>query len=242
MKRIALILLVLLQSAAVSAAPLIADLARKDINVTVGFDGTDVLLFGAVDPDDPDTDVELVVTVSGPPQEVVLRKKERRFGVWLNTQSHVLTQVPSFFSYASSGPLDEILNPLFHQSLGIFLDSVRVPGENAAELREALIRRKKARELYQEREGDVKFLSNQLFRTDLHFPSEVPTGFYTVRSYLIQDGRITSIQETELRVKKTGFGAWLYDAAQDYAALYGIFAVLLALFMGYASWVAFSRR
>ncbi len=58
---IALALAALVQAPPTRAQPLVADLSRHFIAITSGFDGTEVLLFGAIDGEG-----DLVIVVRGP--------------------------------------------------------------------------------------------------------------------------------------------------------------------------------
>ena len=58
---------------------LVADLSKRRIDITLGFSGAEVLLFGATDGGG-----DVVVVVRGPKQPVVVRKKERVLGIWAN--------------------------------------------------------------------------------------------------------------------------------------------------------------
>jgi uncharacterized protein (TIGR02186 family) len=80
-----------------------------------------------------------------------------------------------------------------------------------------------------------------LFRTRIYFPSNVPTGTYTVEVFLVRDGNVVSAQSTPLVISKIGFGAELFDFAHRHPALYGILAVLVALAAGWLAGVAFRR-
>ena len=71
----------LLVPAAVGAAePLVADLSKHLVAITTGFAGTDVLLFGAVEGDG-----DVVVVVRGPNHTETVRRKQRQFGIWVNS-------------------------------------------------------------------------------------------------------------------------------------------------------------
>ena len=109
------------------------------------------------------------------------------------------------------------------------------------EFRAAAIRNLQREGLFGRQLGNVSFLGNQLFRTDVHFPSNVPTGAYLVTVYLIRDGAVESAQSTPLSVSKIGIGAWVYDFAYEQSALYGLLAIVLALLAGWLAGVVFRR-
>ena len=87
----------------------------------------------------------------------------------------------------------------------------------------------------------VSFIGRRLFRTEIDFPANVPTGIYTVEVYLIEDGEVTSAQTTPLIISKIGVGAEVFDFATHRTALYGIFAVLLAAVAGWLAAAAFKK-
>lgn len=227
------------------AEPLVADLSEHLVGITTGFSGTDLLLFGATDgPGD------VIVVVRGEPQRLVLRRKERTAGIWLNRQRLVVSGVPGFYAVASNRPLEEIAAPLvlaLHQVGSRRLDfDIEEGGEGLdarqrAEAFAAVTRIKTEQGLYQAGAGELIFLGNQLFRTDVHLPANVPTGTYDVLVILLRDGQVASIKSTPLRVDKVGVGAAVFDFAYRHGALYGIIAVVLALLAGWGAEAAFRR-
>src|SRR3546814_7558103 len=85
-----------------SQTPLIAGLSEHQIQITTGFVGTDVLLFGTVAADSH------VVVVRGPEAEAAVWRKARYAGIWVNDQRVVFQRVPTFYAVRSSAPLEEI--------------------------------------------------------------------------------------------------------------------------------------
>lgn len=227
------------------AQALVADLSDHLIAITTGFIGTDVLLFGAIEGTG-----DVVVVIRGPQSQEVVRRKGRVAGLWVNESSVTFTNVPAFYSIATSRPLSQILPPAARQRHEIGFDTLRIAPATAAdardearveEFRRALIRNKQREELYVEEPGRVVFLGARLFRTRVYFPSNLPTGSYTADVYLVRDGNVVSAQSTPLVVSKVGFGAEVYDIAHEWPLLYGLAAVALALFAGWLAGVVFRR-
>lgn len=221
--------------------PLVADLSSHLIAVTTGFVGTDLLLFGATDGDASD----VVVVVRGPATSMVVRRKDRVGGIWINRDEMQFNGLPSFYFVASSRPLDAIAEStvLARQRIGIDHLQFETDGDNRdiPAFREAAVRNLQREGLYGKELGKVSFLGNRLFRTDVHFPSNVPTGSYIVTVYLVRNGAIESAQSTPLSVSKIGVGAWVYDFAYQQSALYGLLAIVLALLAGWLAGVVFRR-
>ena len=223
--------------------PLMADLSNHLVAITSRFVGTDVLLFGATDgPGD------IVVVVTGPTRDETVRRKERTGPIWLNTDEVTLTAVPSYYRVVSSRPVEEFAPPALLSREQIGLQNIRMlpanedaPPEQLAQFRTALIRLKTAQNLYDQGIGAINMMSNRLFRAELHFPSNVPTGTYLVKVFLFREGEVASAQIVPLNISKIGIGADIYDFAHNLAPLYGLLAVLLAASAGWAASAVFRR-
>ncbi|GAB4352133.1 MAG: TIGR02186 family protein [Kiloniellaceae bacterium] len=214
--------------------PLIADLSEHQIQITTGFVGTDVLLFGTVEPDS-----HVVVVVRGPEEQTTVWRKGRFAGIWVNDRRVVFERVPSFYAVRASAPLDGIASAVTRSRHGMGAEFLRLRAEDEAiaeaevqVFREALIRNKQREGLFAAGGDNITFLGGQLFRTRLHFPANVPTGFYDVEVFMLKDGNVVHAQTTPLIVRKAGLGADVFFFAHNYSALYGIIAVLLAVAAG----------
>jgi uncharacterized protein (TIGR02186 family) len=227
------------------AAPveaLVADLSNHLIAITTGFTGTEVVLFGAVD--GPGS---VAVVVQGPAGEVVVRRKERVVGIWLNSRSLVFDHVPSFYVVATNRPIERIAGEAVLERHAIGLDHLRLDPrkktspEEARLFRTALVRNRQEAGLYGDTPGQVIFLGEHLFRTTVSFPANVPTGVYTVSVYLLRNGDVVSAQTTPLVVSKAGFSAEVYELAHRLPVWYGIGAVLGAVAAGWLAGAIFRR-
>lgn len=224
-----------------AAEPLIADLSNHLIAITTGFSGTDVLMFGATDgPGD------ILVTVRGPSSDIAVRRKERVFGVWVNREALEFGSVPAFYGIASNRPLEEFLDPAMQarQRIGLQHLAMTLPQASPAEtglFQRALIRIKQNQGLFATKVGKVSFLGNQLFRTELHFPSNVPVGSYLVEVLLFRDGAVVSAQTTPLVISKIGIGAEIFRFAHTQSLGYGAGAVFGALLLGWVGYLVFRR-
>lgn len=224
------------------AQPLLVDLEEHRVAITAGFTGTSVLVFGAIQGEG-----DVVVAVKGPAKDITIRRKERVAFIWMNADSMTFVRAPTFYAVASTRPLHEIAAPEVLQRNGIGIDHLRLEergdasaGE-VAEFRGGLMRNKQREGLYYKTPAQIRVMAGGLFRADLHFPSNVPIGTYTVEVYLFRNGEVSSAQTTPLAISNEGVGASVHFAAHQYATLYGIGAILLALLAGWAASVAFRR-
>jgi len=154
--------------------------------------------------------------------------------------------VPSFYAVASSRPIEELLAPelLQRQQVGASNLALIRPDSKPSkieEFRQALLKVKAEQGLYSPVLGKVSFLGNQLFRTELHFPSNVPVGSYLVEVMLIRDGKLVSAQTTPLVISKTGVGAEIYQFAHTQSLAYGVTAILAALLLGWFAYLIFRK-
>jgi uncharacterized protein (TIGR02186 family) len=225
-----------------AADPLVVDLSNHLVAITTGFAGTTVLLFGAVEGDG-----DVVVVVRGPTQAEMIRRKERVLGIWVNHAQAVISDAPSYYRVAVSRPLDQIAADSTLERHQIGLDHLRMKvrrkdlSVSDDDYRKALLRLKESAGLYARAPGAVSFIGHRLFRTEIDFPANVPTGIYMVEVFLMKDGEVSSAQTTPLIISKIGVGSQVFDFAMHRAALYGIFAVLLAAAAGWLAAVAFRR-
>jgi uncharacterized protein (TIGR02186 family) len=220
--------------------PLVADLTSHLIGITGAFAGASVVLFGATDgPGD------VAVVVRGPEHDVAVRRKRRVAGIWVNAKEEVFVGVPSFYSIASSRPLDTIATPSVLGFNEFGLDYLRLKlaqgpmREEDMPFRDALIETQRRDKVFTEAAGKIDFLGDRLFSTTLRFPSNVPTGTYEVKVFLIRNKTVVSAQTTPLVIAKIGVDATIVDFADRRAATYGLVAVAIAIVAGWLASVPF---
>lgn len=241
--RVALLLLALLAAPSPARAQaLVADLSDHLIAITAGFAGTDVLLFGATEGEG-----DVIVLLRGPESPVIVRRKTRAAGIWVNTERIAFTGAPAFYRVAASRPLDEIANAALRARHQIGVEQIRVAAERELtpqkfdNFRQGLLRNKQRQDLYSAEVGKVSFLGPRLFRTKIYLPANVPPGSYTVEVLLVRNNQVIAAQTTPMFVNKTGIGADVYDFAHTYAAVYGLIAVLIAVVSGWAAGTVFRK-
>jgi uncharacterized protein (TIGR02186 family) len=225
---------------AARAEGLVADLTSHLIAITTGFTGASVVLFGATDGPG-----NVIVAVRGPEREMTVRRKSRVAGIWVNTQQVTFANVPSFYAVAASRPVADILSPaaaaFYH--LGIanlkLVAATPAPSVVVDAFRTALDRTQQEAGLFVERMGKVDFLGEQLFRTTITFPSNVPTGTYLVEVFLVRDNDIVSGQTTPLVVSKVGVDASVFEFSARQPGFYGAIAILTAVVAGWLASLPF---
>ncbi len=217
-------------------APLTIDLAEDFVNITTGFDGAHLVLFGT-----RHGKGDLAVVIRGPEKTAVVRQKNKVFGVWMNTESFKFRDVPSYYDYGLS-PVDgekvgEKNAPLMKtHKVGIdpeFFEFKHPDAAGLSDFQAALLRTKQADGAYPRAAKVIHFLNDDLFRVEFYLPASVPKGEYTVTTYLMNNGRMVDQQKNILNVKQIGFSSTVNKVAYDYSFAYGCLCVLLALFSGW---------
>jgi len=222
-------------------------LSRDQVAITATFEGSDILIFGAVKREVaiPETPLDVVITVSGPSLPVTVRRKSREFGIWVNTDMVDLDAAPSFYAVATTGPLDQVLSDtedLRHRvSIPRAIRSVGAASmvEDSDAFIEALIRIKRDQDAYQMREGAVAIDQQTLFRTATSMTANLTEGAYQTRIFLTREGRVVAQYETVIDVRKVGLERWLFTLSREQPMLYGLMSLAIAIAAGWGASAAF---
>lgn len=240
----------LLTHQSVLAERMVTDLSRHVIEITSKFSGTDLLIFGAIERNIPQadgghgvviegTDYDIIVVVQSDRHNMIIRRKEQVGPIWANRDFRTLKDIQGYYAVTSTRPLDLILPDKKLKELEIGLDQLKVDFEEPVssvetrDFRDGFIRNMKKKKLYNQQEGTISILDGILFRAILEFPSNMPVGDYQVDVYLLRDREIILTENSRLEVGKTGLERVIYSFAHEYPPLYGIMAVIVALFAGW---------
>jgi uncharacterized protein (TIGR02186 family) len=226
--------------------------STSEIAITSDFAGADLTVFGALSNTDELLltigQYDIVVVLEGPRENAIVRKKERVFGIWVNTRSMTFEHVPQAYSLSSTRAVDSITAPLELNDRGIGVSHIPLipvgfvgSGAEVPEFRQAFRRLQAASGLYESDPAGVRFVSSSLFRATLRLPADVPNGVHTVRAYLFKSGKFVTDKSLPLRVIKTGIEQTITDAAHDQPIAYGAFSVLLALITGWGASYMFRK-
>lgn len=227
-------------------------LSMDRISITADFSGADLTVFGALE--NPDlllsrqNRYDVIVVLEGPTRPVVVRRKDRVLGMWINTQSETFVNVPVSYSIASTRPFQDIAQPDSYRRLSLGAENIYLQpaemDENPVTIDEftgALRDRKRAGGLYTENIGGVQFLSPNLFRATLRLGPSVPVGTHRARAFLFKQGVFVKEASTQLVIVKSGFEQALYRYATNHGFLYGLFAVALAMVTGWVGRIVFRK-
>ena len=242
--RAALAVLVLALPAA--AETVVAGLSQEEISITTNFDGSEILIFGAVRREAPPPGtgpMEVIVTVEGPSRPATVRRKDRRFGIWVNTDASEIDAAPTFYAVSTSGPLQEVLTQTEDLRHRVSVPrAIRAVGTGIADqesFTEALIRIRSNSSAYQLNEGAVRFREQTLFDTAARLPANLTEGDYLTRIFLTRGGEVVDVFEQAIPVRKVGLERVIYALAHERPLVYGILSLAIAIAAGWLASAVF---
>jgi uncharacterized protein (TIGR02186 family) len=249
-QRLFLPLAVLLSGHALAGPTLVPEVSQREIEIQYSFAGAKLLLFGAIVGQEGGANsnpIDIAVVVKGPSRSALVREKQKWLGVWVNAESNRFRSLPGFYAIASSRPISKIVDSKTAAIFELGLNSLQLSpaGESdvATQRRfnaglRALMEKKGQ---FAERGNSVEIRQNALYLATISIPAQVPTGAYTAETFLIRDGKVLAAATRPITIRKTGFEKFVADAAKEQPVIYGLFATMLALSLGWLAGVLFRK-
>ncbi len=224
-----------------------SDISSRNIAIESNFTGQRIVIFGTIENSEHsefETSLyDIVVAIRGPKETIVIRKKSRIAGIWINADAYTYANVPGYYAVLSTRPLGEVANRTVLNAYGLGFNSLnlRPLGPNAPvaaadgslnTFRAAVVRIRQDDGLFSYKPEGVTFVGRNLFRATIDLPANVPVGQYATDVYLLRNGTVLSHNRSQLKIQKQGFERFVYSAAFDHPLLYGIAAVIIAIFAG----------
>ena len=227
----------------------VAGLSRDAVAITAAFDGSEILIYGAIRRETPipAEPLDIIVTIEAPSQPLTIWRKARRFGIWVNTDRVEVGAAPSYYAVTTTRPLDEILDPGWDSRYRISLPQALRAFEGAHEVddtlpfTQALLRLREEAGRFRLDEGGVVLVEDTLFRTDIRLPATLVEGDYKTRIFLLRGGQVVDVYQAPIEVRKVGLERWLYRLAFDQPFLYGLMSLAVAVIAGWGASAAFRK-
>ena len=210
---------------------IIADISDNKINIDVGFKVAKLLFFGVIDEEG-----DVVVSVTGPRKTVKVRKKEKKMGIWLNSDTKIFFDVPTYYYVASTRPLKELKAEEVLQINQVGIENIRFAGAEEQEERNnwvnGIVKSMIEAGRYNPEQGLIQISDKRLFKTELNFSAELVDGQYLVDTLLLKEGNVIAARRSFINVSKSGYGEKIYKMANNNSLFYGLTAVFFAIIFG----------
>jgi uncharacterized protein (TIGR02186 family) len=235
-----------------AAETMVTSLSSHRVAITSNYTGTAIAVFGVIERDAQSisraSPYDIVVTVRGPRQTLVVREKEPAGILWINQEQQVFPDAPAYLGVFSTRPLDEVTGEALRRRQRVGLAAIVGAPDFTTErgaaddpFREALLRLKLRENLYVQEERAVTFLTPSLFRVGVPLPATAPPGNYDVDVRLFADTVILSQTQTNFELVKIGFEQQVGEVARDWSAPYGLATAGIAILFGWIASVIFRR-
>jgi hypothetical protein len=231
-----------------TAPPGIDVVQPKTIRIGSFFSGGQVTVRGVVPAGD-----RVALRILGPRGHLVLMKKGRAGGLWMNVGQVSFQDVPQVYLLWTSGKLSSLGTKSDLQTWKLDYASLlsgALPQKNREEearLLLELIKLKEEDRLYQinEETVQIKPLDPEAWEqvdAVLSLPAKIQPGSYVLEMIAFQEGKGRLIHSSALEVKLAGFPALVSDFSASQGLWYGILAVIIATLSGLIIGIVFSSK
>jgi len=229
--------------------PLLSNILNENINITASFDGAKITVYGAIDPKLYNNSV-VIITILGPPSKLKISKKKKYFGVWLVSGNNTnLLNAPGYYAMATNNTVFTLANSPFLKKNQIGWENMQINMANGANIEQDKEEYKNILKLFYKKrnllvieKSGISVLEDTLFRADFELPGITPIGEYKINTFLVDKGGVLlSSWQNSVKVTKGGIGAYLYDYSKEHSFLYGLFAALGAILLGFTASEIFRR-
>ena len=225
----------------ISFGSIVSNIDKKEIELTTRFDGSKILVFGALteSKDDPTLVIELV----GPEQDITVRKKSKVWGIWVKKDYAKFEKIPSFYQINSTNLNSDKRREIIHKKLKKYFFSKLKDNETTTQkildkknYFSELLRLKKNINNIRLFENEISVMQRKLFFSTIQLPQKIFPGEYKVIiSLLDENHNVINSSDEVVKVSKTGIQKFLSFNATNNSTFYGIFSVMLALFLGFSA-------
>ncbi|WMS40840.1 TIGR02186 family protein [Acuticoccus sp. MNP-M23] len=237
-----------MMAAPADAEQLVVSLSNDLVNISSEFQGANISLFGVIERDATTVSraggYEVLVVVNGPPHDVLVQKKARRFGIWINSDGATFKAIPSYYAMLTTAGTEamvaEWIEALPRQE-GVAVPARPVTGRSAV-FYNAFTEKQAEQGLHLKRIGAVEKLTRTFFHTNIPIPGVADNGDYQVAIYLLADGVPLDVAQTGFTLAKVGVEQRVFELSRQSPLVYGLAVVVLALVTGYVGGVVFRRN
>jgi len=227
---------------------ILGDISSRNISITASFTGANIIIYGSIDPKIYEYN-NIYITVVGPKTKAKLRKKIKTFGFWVLEKKYInIDYLPAYYAISSNTNNNNIngstfkINEIGWKNINLNFSkysSVKEEQFYLSILKNLYLERK----LYVSKLNEINVIRDTLFRSEFELPATAQVGNYEVNMFLIskEGNELISIWSDNINVTKQGISAELYNYSKNYSFLYGIFAAIGAILVGFFASEIFRR-
>jgi uncharacterized protein (TIGR02186 family) len=235
------------------AEDLVLTLSTREVAITSTYTGAEVTVFGLIERDAQTISragaYEVVASVSGPPGDLVLQQKDRFGPIWLTAARKRYEKIPLFFSILSGRAIAEAVTSNVRERLKLGLEyhlppiTAQAPAARDDEraFREAALRLQSNNGMLTEDQRAISMVRPNVFTAKVNLPATAPVGLYLVNITVLSEGVPLKTAQAGFVVRKVGFDAYISVAARNEPLSYGIFTILMAIFLGWLANLVFRK-
>ena len=211
------------------------ELKPNHINIGTFYNGTTVTAKGKIP-----VGAEVVLRISGHYTELHLKKKGKIAGLlWMNIGDVTVGNVPEVFMVVCSQNMkDRIDDPglnLGYKYLEKMM-TIEPEYEDKGFIFKEFVKLQEKSGTYGIFSGNVRYTGEssgfRTFEATIPVPPKMKQGEYKVEAFAVRGNEIIESSAEELILKQVGFPALVSKLAFNYSLLYGIGAVIIAIFAG----------
>ncbi len=228
-----------------SAADISLTVAPEIVEITTFYNGSTVEVKGSVA-----AGAEVLLRVSGAGEELHVKKKGKVGGLlWMNTGDLTFENAPAVYMLYSSntfkGSIENNAIGLGYNALENQIEILPSSDKDSFYFKE-FVKLKEKQDLYSKNFEAVTYGpaadGSRPYQAQLTISPRMKQGLYTVEAYAIKDNRVIASSAVKMELKQVGFPAQLSSLAFDHSLMYGIMAVLIAIFAGLVTGVLFKDK
>lgn len=220
------------------------DVSEPVLEISTGFTGDVLTLFGSATPHG-----DLVILVKGPQKNITMRRKSDIWGLWVRSTSIEFEKVYGYYNVASSRPVRDIASQKIRFEYNMGINSLNYSTSDADisaskrdKFHEALIQNNQLNGLYSLTPNAVEFINDNLFKTKIYMPANVPLGQYEIEAFLFKEGKLIDRTTHPFKIQQVGTAANVHNFAYERPFWYGISVILIAILSSFLAILLLRRE
>jgi len=227
--------------------PVNMKLAPGEVLISSGYNGTEISASGKIP-----QDADVVIKVTGLPEDLNLKKKGRAMGIlWMNLSTLHFHHAPNIYMIY----LSEDTSKLFEsgseewKKMAVGFESLKKKIDIAPEnedtdaIFQEFLKLKQREGFYAMHENAVTYGKpedgTKTYKAELSLPSALKPGTYQIEAMTFRRGDLLGTVSEDLTAKEIGLPSFISSLAFNHGTLYGTLSAVIAILAGLLTGVLF---